>query len=174
MNITPTSSGLTIRPSVLADLPILYDMVRRFSVELGTETGLSATAEDWGRDGFGANPRFSTVVAEDAGGLFGLATWTEFYLTDLGRTIYFVQQLYVEPTRRRQGIGRTLMGYIAALAERNGIPMVQLGVLNNPLAKSLYQRIGFQRAVGYTTYVLFGTALAEAAAAALDLLTRLG
>jgi GNAT superfamily N-acetyltransferase len=174
MNLGTEASDIKIRPARLADVPALFDMLQRFGVDLGTEAGLTATAADWARDGFGDNPRFSAVVAEDASALFGMATWSEFYFTDLGRTIYFIHQLYVDPARRRNGIGRCLLAYVAAAAARNRVPIIELGVVNNASAKSLYRRVGFRRAVGYSTYILFGTALAEAAASASDLLNLMG
>jgi GNAT superfamily N-acetyltransferase len=161
---------LTIRPAAPADIPHLLAMARRWAESHGATDSISATEADWFKDGFGPLPRFTALIAEMNGLTVGMAVFSDLYLADVGKTCFYVSLLYVEPPFRRLGIARTLLGYIAALAQKVGVPVLQLGVTASNPATALYDTLGWQRAVGYVTYILAGSQLYDLAAWAAELL----
>jgi ribosomal protein S18 acetylase RimI-like enzyme len=56
----------------------------------------------------------------------------------------YVAELYVRPTRRRQGLGRALMVEAIALARAKGADYIDLGTSEDDVAaRALYESLGF-------------------------------
>merc|ERR1712013_348132 len=66
------------------------------------------TIRDLKREGFGGNPYFRCKVAEREGKLVGFSLFCFVYYTWVGKSIY-LDDLYVKPEARGQGIGTRLM-----------------------------------------------------------------
>lgn len=72
---------LSIRPATVNDAGLLHAMIREFA-EFERELELVVTTEaDLIRDGFGAQPRFRTLIAEWEGKPAGYALFFGFYST---------------------------------------------------------------------------------------------
>ena len=52
-----------VRPAVPADIPALMRMKYDLACEDGTADCIGASDQDWLRDGFGSNARFTAAVA---------------------------------------------------------------------------------------------------------------
>jgi GNAT superfamily N-acetyltransferase len=61
------------------------------------------------RDGFGTNPAFSGIVAENAGEILGYLLYHFGYDIDYATRTLHVVDLYVSEKRRKLGIGKALM-----------------------------------------------------------------
>src|SRR5512135_3099364 len=84
-----------------------------------------ATEGDWLRDGFGADAGFIAFVAETGDTVIGMATCSQRVVTGWNGPVVFLQDLFVEPAYRRQGIASALMARVAALACDLGSPIVE-------------------------------------------------
>ena len=93
--------------------------------------------------------RGRAVVAEVGGRVVGYAFLVPFWSNALGGEVCEVDELYVRPDRRDQGLGSALSGAIDA--GRFGSFAATALVLNpgNVRARRLYERLGF-RAAGTT------------------------
>jgi GNAT superfamily N-acetyltransferase len=78
--------------------------------------------------------------------------------------VIFLQDLFVEPAQRANGVARALMARVAAYANALGSPIVELTVRADNPAQQFYLRAGFQLLPQCLTYVLAGPALATLAA----------
>lgn len=95
------------------------------------------------RDGFGTTPRFEVILSEWEGRVAGGALIFETYSTFLARPTLYLEDLFVLPEFRRQGIGRAMMAHLASLAETRGCGRMEWSVLEwNELGQSLYRAIG--------------------------------
>ena len=93
--------------------------------------------------------RGRAVVAEVAGGVAGYAFLVPFWSNELAGEVCAVDELYVLPERRGQGLGSALFGGIDA-GRFGSFAATALGVTpGNARARRLYERLGF-RAVGTT------------------------
>jgi ribosomal protein S18 acetylase RimI-like enzyme len=101
----------TIRAATAADAPIIAELARRLSWEDG-QTRCALRPEDVLEQGFGASPRFRAVLAERAGQPLGYALFYPSYDTDHAARGFYLQDLYVVPEARREGLGRALMAAV--------------------------------------------------------------
>ena len=108
--------------------------------------------------GFGAQPLFRAVLAEDQGRMLGMVLFYPCYSTLRGKPGLFVEDLYVLPAARGTGLGRALIA--AALRAADWGPVyVTLGVdPGNATAQAFYARLGFARR-GYDLMLLEGAGL---------------
>ena len=57
-----------------------------------------------------------------------------------------IERIYVQPSRKGQGLGRRLIGQAVQVAREHGLPYVWLGVWErNPEAIEFYTNMGFER-----------------------------
>lgn len=160
------AAKLRIRPAIPADVPAVFRMKRALARDEGNEAVLLASEQDWLRDGFGAGARFHCLVAEYGGEPVGMVTYSAVYMTALAGPIFTIQDLYVEPERRKLGAGRALLARVAAVALERGVPLIELNVMDANPARKFYRRLGFGHLQQCLTYALGGDALTALAAAA--------
>ena len=87
------------------------------------------------------------VVAEVGGGVAGYAFLVPFWSNELAGEVCAVDELYVLPERRGQGLGSALFGGIDA-GRFGSFAATALGVTpGNAGARRLYERLGFRAAV---------------------------
>jgi len=124
---------------------------------------LRASEADWRRDGFGPDAGFMAFVAEDGSGVVGMATCSARVITGWNGPVIFLQDLFVEPRCRGQGVASALMARVATLARDVGSPIVELTVRADNPAQNFYAQAGFQPLPHCLTFVLAGPALAALA-----------
>lgn len=101
-----------------------------------------AAARLW-EDAFGSRPRYRLLVAERDGGLVAYAVFFHTYSTFRAMPSLYLEDLFVHPTARRQGIAAALMQRLAALALEEGCGRFEWTVLDwNENARRFYTRLG--------------------------------
>jgi len=134
---------LSIRPATKDDAALLTLLV----LELAEFERLSheaiVTEEDIRRDGFGAHPKFRAVIAEWNGQVAGYALFFEFYSTFQGRTGLFLDDVFVRPAFRKQGVGKALLAHVAGIAWNEKYFCMRWEVLDwNTPAIDFYKSLG--------------------------------
>ena len=108
-----------IRLAAAADAEALAALAAEFHAAHGDPTG-HLTPEAIRRDGFGEEPEFRVLVAEDAAVLVGYALFYDAYEPSYAARGVYMADLYVRPSARRCGLGRRLIAAVAEDARRHG------------------------------------------------------
>jgi len=137
---------LSIRAATRDDAGAIGELAQQFADYLhglGDPTEFALNAETYLRDGFGANPAFSGLVAELDGKVAGYLLYHFGYDTDHAYRIMHVCDLYVHESARRHGAGRALMQAAASLCREAGGRGLWWSVYKpNKLAFDFYERLG--------------------------------
>lgn len=114
-----------------------------------------------------ATPRLDALLAEDreTGRAVGFALFFPHYSTFLTRWGTYLEDLYVVPDVRGQGVGQALLQAVAAVTVARGGQRLDWSVLDwNEPAIGFYHRIGATPLDDWTTFRLTGDALRQLAA----------
>lgn len=133
---------LVIRPAEPADVDVLH----RFVVALAAaeEHPDRVTAQPWDLAAalFGPRPLIAAVLALAGGHPVGCALHRPTYSTISGRPGVHLEDLYVEPEHRGDGVGRLLLAHVAGLAADLGGNLDWWVLRANTSAIGFYDRIG--------------------------------
>ncbi len=142
-------------PAILALIEALADYERLRDQCVATEAQLRATL-------FGAHPQAEVVIAETAAGdVAGFALFCSNYSTFLAQPGIWLEDLFVRPEFRGQGIGKALLAHLASLAVQRGCGRVEWAVLKwNTPSIGFYESLGARGLEEWTTFRLSGNALA--------------
>ena len=137
---------MRIRPATLEDAPEVARLSAQFAAYLSSlgdgEPG-PLTEDAYRRDGFGARPRFSGLVAQGEGQLLGYLLHHPGYDVDLCAPVTHMIDLFVDPEARRRGVGRDLIAAVSAAARAEGSAALIWTVYRpNRLAFVFYEGIG--------------------------------
>ena len=163
---------LTIRPATPHDVPQILTFIRELALYEREPDAVLATEADLLRDGFGPTPRFECVIADHTEGAetttAGFALYFTSYSTWLGHHGIRLEDLYVTPEKRGQGIGKALLRHLAQVAVEQGCPRLEWDVLDwNQSAIDVYQSIGATIQTEWRIMRLAGDPLAALAASTL-------
>jgi GNAT superfamily N-acetyltransferase len=155
-----TADQIRLEPATKKDVPVIL----RFIKELADYEKLShevvATEDTLLTSLFGPRPAAEAVIAYTSDDAVGFAIFFQTFSTFLGRPGIYLEDLYVTPSRRGQGIGRRLLAYVARVAVERGYGRMEWSVLNwNEPALVVYRKIGAQPMDEWTVQRLTGEAL---------------
>ena len=108
-------------------------------------------------DGFGARPKFDTLLAfwETDTEPVGYAVFFEMYSTFLARPTLFLEDLFVLPAYRKRGIGTALLKRCIARADERGCGRMEWTCLDwNTNAQCTYEKLGARRLSEWYLYRL--------------------
>lgn len=142
-------------PEILAMIKELAEFEQLVDECVGTQTDLAESL-------FGANPVAFALVARGEQGLAGFALYFNSYSTFLCKPGIYLEDLYVRPAYRGQGVGRQLLMALVGLARAAGMGRLEWSVLDwNARAIAFYESLGASPVTGWTRYRLTAEGLAE-------------
>ena len=135
--------SIAIRAAVPDDSALIFSLVRELA-EYEKLTGeVCATEEAIAAALFAPEPRVYCDVAEWNGEAAGFTTWFLNFSTFRGRHGIFLEDIFVRPKFRKQGIGRALLKRLAARCVEQGYGLVEWAVLDwNEPAIAFYRSLG--------------------------------
>ena len=113
---------------------------------------------------FGLRPAAEVLLAELAAGPVGFALFFQSYSTFLGKPGLYLEDLFVRPAARGQGIGGALMSACARIAVQRSYGRFEWSVLDwNEPALRFYAALGAQPMSEWTVQRLTGDPLSSLA-----------
>ena len=123
-------------PLILTFIKGLAEYERLADAVIATEDGLRQTL-------FGPRPYAECVIARWQGQPAGFALFFHNYSTFLGRPGIYLEDLFVKPELRGQGVGRALLQFLARLAQERNCGRLEWSVLDwNVSAIGFYKSLG--------------------------------
>ena len=149
-----------IRPAVEADVPLVLALIRELAEYERLADEVTATEADLREALFGPAPGAEAVIAMVGERPAGFALYFHNFSTFAGKRGLYLEDLYVRPEHRGQGIGRRLLRHLAGVARERGCRRFEWAVLDwNEPAIRFYRRIGAVPMDGWTVYRVTGAAL---------------
>ena len=157
MSESQSQEAFRIEPATDADVPVLLRLIaglaqyeRLSHAVVATEGGLRAAL-------FGPRPAAEAVIARVGDMPVGFAVYFPTLSTFAGRPNMYLEDLYVEPQWRRQGVGRKLFAHVARVAAARGCGQVSWSVLHwNEPALEFYRGLGAEPVTDWVGYKLAG------------------
>jgi GNAT superfamily N-acetyltransferase len=136
-------SELTLRPAIPTDVPVLFELIQalaEYEKLSHTVVGSASALQD---HLFGPRPYVEAILAQWAGETAGFALFFPNYSTFLTQPGIYLEDLFVLPKFRRQGIGKAMFTYLAQLAVSRGCGRLEWSVLDwNEPAIAFYESMG--------------------------------
>ena len=157
-------ADLRIDAATEADAPVLLSLIRGLAEYerllhrvVATEEGLRAAL-------CGPRPVAEAVIARLGDEAVGFAVYFPSFSTFAGRPNMYLEDLYVEPQWRRQGVGRRLFAHVASIAAARGWRQMNWSVLawNEP-ALDFYRGLGAEPVKDWVGYRIAGEAFSHLA-----------
>jgi len=149
-----------LRSATRDDVPVIAGLIRGLARFEKLEQEVVMTDELLATGLFGDRPYAEVVLAEDDGRPVGFALFFHNFSTFLGRPGIYLEDLFVLPENRGEGIGRMLLAHLARLAVERGCGRLEWAVLDwNRDAIQFYERLGARPNSDWTVYRLAGEAL---------------
>jgi GNAT superfamily N-acetyltransferase len=159
------NQGLAFRDAVPGDETVVAGFVRALAEFEKLAHECVATPADFGIALFGTPARCHALIAEQDGATIGFALWHYCFSTFTGRHGLYVEDVYVDPAQRGQGVGRAIFRDLARRAVAEGCGYMKWSVLDwNVRAVDFYTSLGAISLDEWTTRRLDGGALAALAA----------
>jgi GNAT superfamily N-acetyltransferase len=152
-----------IRLATEADVPAILELVHALAVYEREPDTVQLGETELRRDGFGPQPLFECLLADDGGGTVGFALYFPIYSTWRGPSLH-LEDLFVQPSHRGRGIGKALLSRVAAIALERGCARMQWDVLDwNTPAIDFYRGCGAVMLESWRIMRIRGAALARLA-----------
>lgn len=159
----------TIRPATPADVGQILTFIRALASYEREPDAVTATEDDLLRHGFGENPYYQCLIAEQDGKPAGFALYFYDYSTWLGRPGLYLEDIFVDPPYRGLGIGKALLQRLAVIALEKGCARLKWEVLDwNQPAIDFYQAMGAEFLDAWRNVRVSGEALRRLAGARSD------
>src|SRR6266567_1559705 len=118
-------SSLSIVPAAEPDVPVILDLIRGLAEYEKLSHLVTATEEQLRVTLFGARPAAEVLLARWDAECAGFALFFPNYSTFLAQPGVYLEDLYVRPHLRGQGIGAALLTELARLAVQRNCGRVQ-------------------------------------------------
>lgn len=137
------ASHYTLREARRGDESAIIGLIRELAVFEKLEHLMRATPQALAEHLFGARPVAEARVVEVGGEIAAFALFFTNYSTFLGQPGIWLEDLYVRPAHRGNGLGKALITHLAALAVQRGCGRFEWSVLDwNQNAIDFYEGLG--------------------------------
>ena len=134
---------LKIRPAQAADVDPIFELIMGLAAYEQLTDRVTGNSDLLRSHLFGARPYAEAIVADFDGQIVGFGLFFHSYSTFLTQPGLYLEDVFVRPEYRRQGIGKALMIAVAKIAFDRGCGRLEWSVLDwNQSAIEFYQSLG--------------------------------
>lgn len=152
----------SIRAAVATDVKAIFDLIAALAAYEKLSHLVTGNSQALGEHLFGEKPYIEALVAEVGGRIVGFALFFANYSTFLTKPGIYLEDIFVLPDYRSQGIGKALLIAVAKIAVARDAGRLEWSVLDwNQPAIDFYEKMGAKVFQEWQICRLTGTALAE-------------
>jgi GNAT superfamily N-acetyltransferase len=149
-----------VRAAREGDVPLLLELFVELAEYEQLVHELRATKEQLGEALFGSRPLAEALIAEQNGQAVGYAVFFPTFSSFLASTGMWLEDLYVRPAHRKDGVGRALIAAVAERTRELGGQRLEWAALDwNELALGFYSHLGAEQMGEWITHRAAGEAL---------------
>lgn len=135
--------SLVLRFAEPADIPAIFDLIQALAEYEKLSHAVTGSPQALKEHLFGSPKYAEVILAELAGQTVGFALFLHNYSTFLTKPGIYLEDLFVLPAYRRQGIGKALLNKLAQIAVERDCGRLEWSVLDwNEPALAFYRRMG--------------------------------
>ena len=154
------ATRVDIRPATADDVPLILGLIRDLATYEKLEDQVTTTEAILRESLFGAGSGAQAMIAAVGGQPAGFALFFHNFSTFLGRRGLYLEDLFVRPGFRGQGVGKALLAHLAGIAVERGCPRFEWQVLDwNESARQFYESLGAKSNPSWINYRISGEAL---------------
>jgi GNAT superfamily N-acetyltransferase len=149
-----------VRAAVPADVPVILELIHELAVYEREPDAVLATELDLFDALFGPDPSAAAHLAVSGGEIVGFALWYRSFSTWQGKPGMWLEDLYVRPEHRKEGLGRALLQALAQVCVERDWTRFEWWVLDwNAPAQDFYRTLGARPEDDWTVWRVDGDAL---------------
>lgn len=154
------AAALQISFATPDDVPLILGLIRELAEFEHLSHEAVASEDDLHNALFGGRPHAEVLLARREGEPLGFALFFHNFSTFAGRPGIYLEDLYVRPAARGQGVGTALLRRVAWLACERGCARFEWSVLDwNQRAIDFYRKLGARPLSEWTLFRVSGAAL---------------
>lgn len=162
-----TLATMHIRPATIDDASAIHEMVRAIAAETRLDHTVLSTPADIATYGFGPQPEFQVLIADDDGTPAGMCLFFRSFSTWRGTIGAYIQDLFVHPEHRGSGLAAALLASTAAQVVDEGGTYLRLSVdADNVRGQRFYAKQGMRWSDDERIFQIDGADFIEIAAVA--------
>lgn len=145
--------NLTIRYATIEDIPTILRFIIALAQYERLEHEVIATEQQLRSSLFGVKPQAEVLLAIQENSPVGFALFFSNFSTFIGKSGIHLEDLFVLPENRGQGIGKQLLLEVQSIASERGAGRLEWNVLDwNMPAIEFYQSMGAKPVPDWITY----------------------
>lgn len=153
-----SAADIAIRFAAPGDAATIVGFVRALAAYEGHEEAVELTPEILRGQMESAAPPFECLIAERDGQAVGFALFFRTYSTWRGRPGMWLEDIFVPPEYRGQGVGKALLVRLSEIAAERGYARMEWSVLDwNKPAQEFYRSRGAAPLAGWSIWRLDAT-----------------
>jgi GNAT superfamily N-acetyltransferase len=162
---TSIPESVAIRPARAEDVELIFSLIVELAEYERAPEQVRGTPELLHEALFGEHPAAEAVIAERDGQPVGFALFHGTFSTWECRPGLWLEDLYVPPQHRRDGVGEALLRHLARITvERGGTRLEWTALDWNEPALQFYEKLGARALGDWTLHRLDGNALRQVGA----------
>ena len=155
-----SETPIRIERATERDVPLILELIQGLAVYEKLAHEVTATEAGLRETLFGARPAADVIIAYAGDTPAGFALFFPNYSTFLGKPGLYLEDLFVRPEYRGQGLGLALMKRLAQIAVERGCGRFEWSVLDwNEPAIGFYESLGAKLMDGWSIVRVNGDAL---------------